>query len=159
MVIGVVGAVIPAVPGASLIVAAILIWGAANGFETVSVALAIAVLVLVLSVGVDLLATYWGAKQAGASRWGQLGAIVGVLVGFLGLLPALPLGGPLLGIILGALLGAMAGEWLYCHDLKLAAKAALGVIVGSLIGNLIQGILALGVVIVFLVTTWPPGVP
>lgn len=157
MVAGVIGAVLPAIPGSSLIVVAILIWGAVNGFGTVSIALTIAVLVLVLSVGIDLLATYWGAKRAGASRWGQLGAIVGLLIGFLGLLPALPLGGPLLGIVLGALIGAMVGEFLYRRDLKLAAKAALGVVVGSLVGNLIQGILALGVVIIFLITTWPAG--
>lgn len=155
MVIGVIGAVVPAIPGASLIVVAIVIWGAVNGFATVSLPLAIAIIVLVLSIGIDLLATYWGAKQAGASAWGVWGAMIGLTLGFLGFLPALPLGGPLLGIILGALLGAMVGEFLYQRDLRLAAKAALGVVVGSLIGNLIQGMLALGVVIIFLVTTWP----
>jgi len=158
MAVGVIGAVVPTIPGVSLIVIAIVIWGAVNGFATVGFSLAVAVVVLLLSIAVDLLATYWGAKRAGASLWGQLGAIVGLLIGFLGLLPALPVGGPLLGIVLGALLGALIGEFLYRHDLRLAAKAALGVIVGSLIGNLIQGILALGVVITFLVTTWPTGV-
>lgn len=157
MLVGVVGAVIPGIPGTSLILVAILIWGAVAGFGSVGVPLAIAIIVLLLSIGVDLLATYWGAKRAGASHWGQVGAIVGLLLGFLGFLPALPVGGPLLGIILGALLGAIIGEFLYRHDIRLAAKAALGVVVGSLIGNVIQGILALGVVIVFLVTTWPTG--
>lgn len=155
MFVGVVGAVIPGIPGTSLILVAILIWGAVTGFSTVGIPLAIAIVVLLLSIGIDLLATYWGAKRAGASHWGQVGAIVGLLLGFLGFLPALPLGGPLLGLILGALLGAMVGEFLYRRDIRLAAKAALGVIVGSLIGNVIQGILALGIVIVFLVTTWP----
>jgi uncharacterized protein YqgC (DUF456 family) len=157
MLVGVVGAVIPGIPGTSLILVAILIWGAVTGFNVVSIPLAIAIVVLLLSIGIDLLATYWGAKRAGASHWGQVGAIVGLLLGFLGLLPALPVGGPLLGLILGALLGAMIGEFLYQRDIRLAAKAALGVIVGSLIGNVIQGILALGVVIVFLITTWPAG--
>ncbi len=157
MFVGVVGAVIPGIPGTSLILVAILIWGAVTGFSTVGIPLAIAIVVLLLSIGIDLLATYWGAKRAGASHWGQVGAIVGLLLGFLGFLPALPLGGPLLGLILGALLGAMVGEFLYRRDIRLAAKAALGVIVGSLIGNVIQGILALGIVIVFLVTTWPIG--
>jgi len=155
MVIGVIGAVVPAIPGISLIIVAIVIWGAVNGFATVSLPLGIAIVVLLLSIGVDLLATYWGAKQAGASSWGVWGAMIGLTLGFLGLLPALPLGGPLLGIILGAFLGAMVGELLYQRDLRLAAKAALGVVVGSLVGNLIQGILALGVVSIFLVTTWP----
>jgi len=102
----------------------------------------------------DLLATYWGAKRAGASKWGQIGAIVGLVVGILGLLPALPVGGPLLGILIGPLLGAIIGEYLFQRDLKLALKAGIGIVVGSVIGNLIQGVLAIAVVGVFLYSTW-----
>ena len=54
-------------------------------------------------MGVDFLAGYIGAKQAGASKWGQIGAFVGLLLGFFGLLPTLPFGGPLLGILFGPL--------------------------------------------------------
>jgi uncharacterized protein YqgC (DUF456 family) len=107
-------------------------------------------------VTIDLLATYFGAKRGGASKWGQIGAIVGFFVGFLGLLPALPFGGPLLGIFIGPLLGAIIGEYLYRRDLQIALKAGIAVVVSSVIGNLIQGILALAVVIFFVVTTWPP---
>lgn len=112
--------------------------------------------VLLLSVGIDLLATYWGAKRAGASKWGQIGAIVGFVLGFFGLLPAWLIGGPLLGIFIGPLLGAIIGEYLYRKDLAIAVKAGIGVVVSSLIGNFIQGFLALAAVIVFLVTNWPP---
>lgn len=157
MVVGVVGAVVPGIPGTSLILIAILVWGLVQGFSSVSVALPVTIIVLLLSVGIDFLASYWGAKQAGASKWGQIGAIVGLVLGFLGLLPALPFGGPLLGILLGPLLGALVGEYLYQRDLKLALKAAVGIVVGSLIGNLIQGFLAIAAVMVFLITTWPPG--
>lgn len=157
MAVGVVGAVVPGLPGSSLIVIAIVIWGAVHGFSGVEVALVVAILVLLLSVGVDLLATYWGAKRAGASKWGQIGAIVGLVVGFLGLLPALPVGGPLLGILIGPLLGAIIGELIYRRDLKIAAKAGVGIVVGSLIGNLIQFLLAIASVVVFLVTTTPTG--
>jgi uncharacterized protein len=155
MLVGVVGTVVPGIPGSSLVVAAIAIWGAVQGFSTVGVALAVAVVVLLLSIGIDFLATYWGAKQAGASHWGQIGAIIGFFVGVLGLLPALPIGGPLLGILLGPLLGAIIGEYLYRRDLKLAVKAGIGIIVGSIIGGIIQLILALATVAVFLFTTLP----
>lgn len=164
MLVGVVGAVIPGIPGSSLIVVAILVWGFVKGFSVISWALAVAVVVLLLSVGIDFLATYWGAKQAGASKWGQIGAIIGLVLGFLGLLPALPVGGPLLGILIGPLLGAFIGEFLSRRQLELeprlkaAFKASLGIVVGSLVGNLIQGALALATVIVFVFTTSPPGV-
>jgi uncharacterized protein YqgC (DUF456 family) len=157
MVVGIIGAVVPGIPGSSLILGAIIVWGAVNGFSSVSWAIGVAIVVLILSVGIDFLASYWGAKQAGASKWGQIGAMVGLVVGFLGLLPALPVGGPLLGIFLGPLLGAIIGEYLYQRDFNLAVKAGVGIVVGSLIGNLIQGLLAISIVVVFLVTTWSQG--
>lgn len=155
MFVGIIGAVVPGIPGTSLILIAIVIWGTVQGsLGSVSVPLAVALAVLLLSVGIDFLATYWGARRAGASSWGQIGAIVGLVVGILGLLPALPFGGPLLGILLGPLLGAIVGEYLYRRDLKVAFKAGVGIVVGSLVGNLIQGLLAIAVVGVFLFTTW-----
>lgn len=155
MVVGVVGAVVPGIPGTSLILAAIAIWGAVQGsLSSISVPLAVAVAVLLTSIGIDVLASYWGAKKAGASKWGQIGAIVGLVLGFLGLLPALPFGGPLLGILFGPLVGAIVGEYLYQKDLQRALKAGIGIVVGSLIGNVIQGILAIVTVGVFVFTTW-----
>ncbi|WP_413166576.1 DUF456 domain-containing protein [Capilliphycus salinus ALCB114379] len=161
MLVGIIGAVVPAVPGSSLILGAILVWGIVNGFSELGWAVGAAIAVLLLSVGVDLLSAYLGAQQAGASRWGQIGAIIGFVFGFFGFLPALPFGGPLLGILIGPLLGAMIGEFLYRKDLefeariKLAFRAAIGIVVGTFVGNLIQGLLALACVVVFLVTTWP----
>ncbi|MBH8552439.1 DUF456 family protein [Nostocaceae cyanobacterium CENA357] len=156
MVVGIIGAVVPAIPGSSLILIGIIIWGiVSNSFAAIKIPLIVTVIVLLLSVGVDFLASYLGAKQAGASKWGQIGAIVGLIVGFLGLLPTLPFGGPLLGILLGPLLGAIIGEFIFRRDLWLAIKAGIGIVVGSLIGNLIQGLLAIAAVIVFVVTTWP----
>lgn len=164
MLVGVLGAVIPGLPGSSLILVSIVIWGFIKGLSAISWALTVAVVVLLFSVGIDFLATYWGAKQAGASKWGQMGAIIGLVLGILGLLPALPVGGPLLGILIGPFFGAFIGEFLYRRQLELeprfkaAFKASLGIIVGSLVGNIIQGALALGAVIVFVITTFPPEV-
>ncbi|MCX7592283.1 MAG: DUF456 family protein [Fischerella sp.] len=156
MIVGTIGSVVPTIPGASLILIAIIIWGFVKGsFAAVSTPLIVTGVVLILSIAVDWLAAYWGAKKAGASNWGQIGAIVGLIAGFLGLLPALPVGGPLLGMLIGPLLGAIIGEFLYRRNLVLAVKAGIGIVVGTVVGNLIQGLLAIAAVIVFLVTTWP----
>lgn len=162
MLIGVVGAVVPGVPGASLILFGITIWGALKGFVGMGRPLGVAIAVLIVSIAIDAIATYWGAKQAGASKWGQIGAIIGFAVGFFGLLPAWPFGGPLAGILFGPLIGAIIGEFLYRRNLqlkqrvKLSLKAAIGIVVGTVVGNLIQGVLAIASVITFLITTWPP---
>jgi uncharacterized protein YqgC (DUF456 family) len=164
MVVGIIGALVPGIPGASLILVSIFVWGAIDGFTKVWVALATALAVLLLSLGIDFVAAYWGGKQAGASNWGQVGAFVGLFLGFFGFLPALPIGGPLLGILIGPLLGAIIGEFLYRRDLefvlrvKLATKAGVGIIIGTLVGRMIQTVLAIASVVVFIYTTWPPGV-
>jgi len=162
MLVGIVGAYVPGIPGPSLILVAILIWTVVNGFSNISWVPLIAIFgILILSAGVELLATYWGAKQAGASKWGQIGALIGLGLGFFGLLPALPLGGPLLGILVGPLLGAIVGEFLYRRELpfdertRQSFKAGVGVVVGSLLGNLIEGLLAIAAVIIFVASTWP----
>lgn len=156
MVLGVIGAVVPALPGSSLILAAIAIWGFLNqSWNGIITPLIVGVVVFALSIGVDFLAGYIGAQKAGASKWGQIGAFVGLLLGFFGLLPALPFGGPLLGVLFGPLVGAIIGEFLFCRNLKTSIKAGIGIVVGTVIGNLIQGFLAAIAVIVFIFSTWP----
>ncbi|BAZ04580.1 DUF456 domain-containing protein [Calothrix sp. NIES-3974] len=156
MVVGVIGAVVPALPGSSLILVAIAIWGfVQKSFAAVTIPLVVTGIVFILSIAVDFLAGYIGAQKAGASKWGQIGSFVGLLLGFFGLLPTLPFGGPLLGVLFGPLLGAIVGEFLYCRNLKVAVKAGVGIVVGTVVGNLIQGVLAAIAVIVFIISTWP----
>lgn len=157
MIVGIIGAIVPGIPGVSLILASVVVWGFVKGFATVNIALPVAIVVFLASLGIDFLATYWGAKKAGASNWGQIGAIVGFILGILGFLPTIPIGGPIgvmIGVFFGPLVGAVVGEYLYRRDLKVAFKAGIGIVVGSLIGNLMQGVLAIATVAVFLFTTF-----
>ncbi|MBV8884446.1 MAG: DUF456 family protein [Chroococcidiopsidaceae cyanobacterium CP_BM_RX_35] len=160
MVVGVIGSIFPGFPGTILVLVGIVIWGATQGFSSVYLALGFTIVVLLLNFGIDFLASFWGAKQFGASKWGQIGAVVGLLLGVFGFLPVLTFGGPLIGIIVGPLVGAIAGEFLYRRELELAERAKLslqagvGIVVGSLVGKLIQVLLALVAVAVFIFTTW-----
>ncbi len=162
MLVGVIGAIVPVMPGSTLILVAILIWGIATGFVGIGLPLITIFVVLILSTVVEYLAVYLGAKRLGASKWSQIGAIAGMVLGFFGLLPALPLGGPLLGVLVGAIIGAFVGEFCYRSNLELNArlqqafKVSIGVIVGSIIGNIIEVFLAILAVVVFVVSTWPP---
>ncbi|EKV01910.1 hypothetical protein Lepto7375DRAFT_4105 [Leptolyngbya sp. PCC 7375] len=162
MVAGIVGAFVPAFPGIGLIVAAIAIWGAVAGFsKAVLIALGVAIAIFLVTTAIDYLAGYLGAKKVGASNWGQIGAIIGMMLGLLGLLPALPVGGPIFGLLFGSMIGAFIGEMLYRRDLalaarcKLGAKVSLAIVVSSLLGNVIAGILSIIATVVFLFTTWP----
>ena len=161
MLLGAVGELIPGMPGASIILGAILVWSLATQFAGIGWPIVAVFAILILSAAVEFIAAYWGAKQFGASKWGQFGAIVGLVVGFLGLLPALPFGGPILGVLVGPFIGAFIGEYLSRQSIageskfQIALKASIGTVVGSVIGNLIDGLLAILAVIVFILTTLP----
>lgn len=163
MAIGAIGELIPGMPGASLVLAGIVIWAAATGFAGIGWSIIVVFAILVLSAAVEFAATFWGARRFGASRAGQIGAFVGLILGIVGLLPALPLGGPIVGILFGPFIGAFVGELFFRSKrleaegsrVQVAFKASLGTVLGSFIGNLIDGSLAVLAVIVFVVTTYP----
>lgn len=160
MLVGVVGAVVPGIPGPSLILVAILLWCVVTKFAIPLLPLGLIFVALILSSLVEWLGTYWGAKQIGASKWSQMGMFIGMAIGFFGLLPALPLGGPIAGILMGGLLGGFLGEFFYrtnlpmSERLKTAGKVTMGIGFGALIGNLIEVALAIVAVAVFVWSTW-----
>lgn len=161
MITGIVGAFVPALPGITLVLGAIVVWGLVNGFAGLSWALGVAIAAFLLSIAIDYLAGMLGAQRVGASNWGQIGAVVGMLLGLFGFLPALPLGGPIFGVLFGTVLGAFVGEFLHRRELQLlkrvqqSFKVGLAIVVGTLVGNLLQGLLAFITLVVFVVTTWP----
>ena len=160
MAIGIIGAIIPGLPGSSFILLAILIWSIATAFAVIGLPMILIFTVLILSAGVEYLALYFGSKQSGASKWSQYGAIIGMVMGFVGFLPALPIGGPLIGVLLGAILGAFIGEYLYRSQVDLrdritqAFKASTGNVIASIIGNVIETLLAAFAVAIFVMSSW-----
>ena len=158
--IGVIGAMIPGLPGSSIILVAILGWSIYTGFAGIGWAMILIFIVLILSAVVEYVALYFGAKQSGASKWSQYGAIAGMVLGFVGLLPAVPFGGPLIGVLFGAIIGAFVGEYAYRSNLQGSAriqqalKASAGVVIASLVGNIIEALLAALAVAIFIYSTW-----
>lgn len=131
VVVGIVGTVLPALPGVPLVFAGLLLAAWADGFEKVGAAPLVLLGVLtVLSVVVDFWATAKGAKRVGASRLAVIGSIVGMLAGLLM--------GPF-GIFIGAFAGAVAGELLHRRslsqsDIGHAAKVGVGTWLGIVLG-------------------------
>jgi uncharacterized protein len=161
--VGVVGAVVPVMPGPSLILVASIVAGVLYDWDNVTISLVTSSIVLVMCFAIEQLSGIWGAQKAGASHWGQIGSIVGLLLGFFGLLPALPLGGPLVGMFFGPFIGAVVGELLYPRQVpasdrfSISFKAGVGIVLGSVIGLILQGLLSLFAAIVFAATTWHLG--
>jgi uncharacterized protein len=163
MVVGVIGAIVPVMPGPSIIVGATVVAGFVYQWDKVTIPLVVSIVVFLMCFAIEQLSAVWGAQKAGASHWGQIGSIVGLFLGFFGLLPALPFGGPIIGIFFGPFIGAVVGELLYPRSssfrdrLNISLKAGIGIVVGSTLGLLLQGFLCLFAAIVFVITTWNIG--
>ncbi|MEP6955861.1 MAG: DUF456 family protein [Chthoniobacterales bacterium] len=151
MAVGLLGTVLPVVPGTTIILAAAIghriMTGPENGVGWW--ALGGLILLTLLSYALDAVAGYWGAKYFGATKWGVLGAvlggIVGIFTGFVTLLVA-----PIAGAVLGELI---AGQRLIS-----AGKAGWGTLLGNLAGIVGKMALGLAMIIVFLLNTHAPRV-
>lgn len=161
------GTLFPVLPGLALLPVGAGLWCWAVGWSAGWPALALAVLILLLGWGADALGLVLGAARLKASRWAYIGAGLGLVVGLLGLLPALPVGGPLLGALVGPLAGAALGELVAelgagrsrgFETLRRSAVVGLAVVSGMLVSRLAQVILALIGVLGFVVlSVWLPG--
>ena len=140
---GLVGLVLPAIPGAPLIFAGLLLAAWAEDFVHVGLWTIVVLAVLaVLTYGIDLWATMFGAKEFGASRKAVVGAIIGSIVGiFLGF-PA---------VIFGPFIGAVIGELLAQKNLRQAPRAGIGATIGLVLGAALKLSIAFAMIGVFVV--------
>ncbi|MCL4846441.1 MAG: DUF456 family protein [Acidobacteria bacterium] len=142
---GVVGLVLPAVPGIALVFLGAVAIAAADEFTRVGPwTLALLALLAVAASVLDYLAGVLGAKKFGASRWGVAGAMLGLVLG-------LPLGLP--GLVFGPAVGAVALELLRDPDARRAGRAGFGTLVGLLVGTAIKYAFA-GVIIGILIVSY-----
>ena len=127
MLVGLLGAVVPGLPGPPLIFAAAL--GHRLVLREGGVAWWVVVVLGILtafSLALDFLATSYGAKKLGATWRGALGAVLGAVTGLFW--------APL-GIILGPLLGAILLEMLAGRQWREAGKAGAGAVLGLVAGT------------------------
>jgi uncharacterized protein YqgC (DUF456 family) len=132
--VGVVGIVLPAVPGTILIFAGLLVGAWADDFMRVGPFILILIAIIgIATYGVDFIASALGAKHLGASKRAMAGAALGSVLGFFLGLP---------GIIAGPFLGAIAGELTVHRDWKRVGKAGLAAWIGFVLGTAVKVALA-----------------
>ena len=142
--VGILGTILPMLPGVALIFAVILAYGWWEGFQVITFNyLLILGLLTVLSALLNYLSTVMGAKYFGSTRAGLIGAFLGVFVGIFIFPP--------LGIIIGPLAGAFIGEYIARQDANRALRAGIGAVIGMFSGMVFQFALAMGFFISFLV--------
>ena len=147
--VGLIGTIVPVLPGTTIILAAAVIHRIMLGPEKSIGWRTIIVLVLLTlaTYAIDILGGYFGAKYFGATKWGTFGAILGALVGlFFGIL----------GLFVGPVIGAIAGEFIAGKRMIDAGRAGWGSLLGNLGAMLGKLVIGLAMVAIFLVSVPPP---
>lgn len=124
MLVGLIGTVVPLIPGAVLI----LLGAVVNHFAVGSVGWGTLLVLTVLAVAaqiLDVVSGAAGAKWFGATRWGAVGGILGAIAGLFFGLP---------GLFIGPLLGAILGELLGGKGILPAGKSGWGTFLGTTAG-------------------------
>ena len=125
--VGIIGCVLPLVPGPPLSYIALVLLSIAKNWEPFSAAFLIIMGAITLIVTVlDYVMPIFIAKKYGASRLAMWASIIGMLAGML-LLPPF-------GLFIGAFLGAAVGEFFSRSDTRSALRAGPGVFVGTVLG-------------------------
>lgn len=139
--IGLIGTVLPALPGAALIVLGMVVYGLKTDFESLGIAFYVLQLLVlgVISI-VDFFASAISAKKYGGSKHAAFGAFIGTIGGIIFLGP--------LGIIIGPFIGSLVVELLLGKEIKKAISVGFGSLVG-IIGGTIFKLCAEAVMIIY----------
>jgi len=157
MVVGVLGVVLPVLPGAILVLAGVLLGAWIDGFAKVSGwTVGVVGVLAALAWATDYVAALLGAKKAGASPAAVVGAAIGTLLGILT---------GFIGLLFMPLAGAMAGEYWSQHRKlggfanaadhaqagRQAARVGVATWVGQLLGTVVKVVLVFLMIGVFAV--------
>ena len=147
--IGLIGTVIPALPGTTIILAAAIIHRAMVGAESGIgwKTMIILVLLTLVSYVFDFVGGYFGTKYFGATRWGTFGAILGALIGLLF---------GVIGLFAGPVIGAVAGEFIAGKRMIDAGRAGWGSLLGNLGAMIGRLAIALVMIAIFLIAVPSP---
>jgi uncharacterized protein len=141
LLVGLVGCVVPVLPGHwFLLLAAVghrLMLGAeGSGLAWWSFLILLAM--MAISQAMEIMSGAAGAKWFGGTKWGALGALVGTLVGLF-FLP--------LGLLAGPLLGAFGFELAFARrEAKAAVASGIGSVAGTVVGMVVK--LTIGVMMI-----------
>lgn len=148
VVVGLVGIVMPALPGTILVFAGLWLAAWAEGFTRVSVPTMVVLgLLAAATYTVDFVATALGVKRVGASKRAIIGATLGTLLGIFFGLP---------GVIIGPFAGAVIGELSAHGDLAQAGRVGFAAWVGFLVGTVVKVGLVFLMIGVFVVAWFVP---
>ena len=126
---GIVGCILPILPGSPLAYAGLLLLHLTDRIHFSTTQLVVWLIVVIVLQVVDYITPLLGNKYSGGTSFGSRGCVAGTLLGLF-FMPW--------GIVVGPFIGAVAGEMLGGSDLSHAIRAGIGTLFGFLVGTLLK---------------------
>ena len=128
---GLIGCIVPVLPGPPVAFISLLLVSLAGGWQVYPVWLLVLLGVAAIAAALsDSVLPVLSSRRSGAGKAGIRGSVIGMIVGtFLF---------PPFGTIAGAFVGALAGELIWRREDSLPFKAALGVFRGTLAATVVK---------------------
>ncbi len=148
MIVGILGSVLPVLPGPPLSWLGLLLLYLTKAVPNDWVVLGITLLVAVLVVVLDYVIPAVGTKKFGGSKYGMIGTGIGLVVSLF-----FPVFG-IFGIIIWPFIGALVGELINNSNSSKAMKAAFGSFIGFVVGTLLKFVVSVVYLGIFIRVFW-----
>ena len=147
MFLGILGSLLPALPGPPISWVGLLLLYLCPGMEKNYWVLGITFIIAIIIAVLDYIIPSKGTKRFGGSKYGIWGTNIGLIVGIFAPIP--------FGFIIGPFVGALIGELIYDRkDSTRATKAAIGSFVGFLAGTFIKFVVSIAYLGLFIMVFW-----
>ncbi|MDR1525536.1 MAG: DUF456 domain-containing protein [Tannerella sp.] len=131
LITGLLGSIIPALPGPPLSYAGLLLLHFTERVQFTTTQLVLWLLLVTLTILADYMLPVLGVKKWNGSKWGNIGCIAGMIAGIFIIPPW--------GLIIGPFLGAVLGELLFAgKKAPEAFKAGFGAFLGFILGMIFK---------------------
>ena len=141
MIVGIIGSVIPVLPGPLSSWLGLFIFSNISKVEVSNNLLFITLIVALIIFILDYILPIYTSKKFGASKYGIIGASVGTVIGLFF---------PPLGIVFGSIIGAISGEMLLNKNIKKSINAATGVFLGLLVSGFTKTLISLVFFVIYI---------
>jgi len=139
--LGILGCIIPALPGPFISWLSLLLFFFLPEHEIGTTTLVLTGILMALVSALDYVVPVLGAKKFGSSREGIIGGMLGIVVGLFFFPP--------IGIILGPLIGTVVGDMIAGGTFTKALNSGVGSLLGFIVGTSIKLIYSIAVLIIF----------
>jgi len=143
---GIIGSFMPILPGPLTSWFGLFILNLISSVEIDSALLIITFIIAITIFILDSLIPIYGSKYFGATKYGIIGASIGLVIGIITPIP--------FGILIGPILGALIGELLFNNDLKKSIKSSIGVLIGFVASSFIKFVTSIVYLMIYIIQLW-----